>query len=205
MALRCLIRYKNIQSLARQTFTVLPIVQNKNYSLIATRNPIFQHQQSSVNKCLIRNRYEKKSSPSSHRQSEVSLLNFNERLHNTNSRFKDSDDEEDEDFDKKTTAKVNVQSMRADLLLKTGVGIARNKIETAFYENRIRINGKKIAKKSLTVNIGDEIDLIKNESPTNPNHLVIARIEIVSATPREDGISVTMKRYKSLTVEKYEN
>lgn len=94
--------------------------------------------------------------------------------------------------------------MRADLLLKTGVGIARNKIEAAFYENRIRINGKKIAKKSLNCNVGDEIDLIKNDSPVNPNHLVIARIEILSATPKENGISVTMRRFKSLTVEKYE-
>lgn len=82
--------------------------------------------------------------------------------------------------------------------------MARNKIETAFYENRIRINGKKIQKKSLTCKVGDEIDLIKGESPTNSNHLLIARIEIVSTKPKLDGISVTMRRFKSLTVEKYD-
>lgn len=82
--------------------------------------------------------------------------------------------------------------------------MARNKIETAFYENRIRINGKKIQKKSLTCSIGDEIDLIKGESPTNPNHLLIARIEIISTKPKLDGIIVTMRRFKSLIVEKYD-
>lgn len=95
--------------------------------------------------------------------------------------------------------------MRADLLLKSGIGIARNKIETSFYENRIRVNGRKIAKKSLSCSVGDEIDLIKEEIPANPNHILISRIEIISATPKEDGILVTMKRFKSLTAEKYEN
>lgn len=110
-----------------------------------------------------------------------------------------------DEFDKKTTVKIKVQSLRADLLLKSAVGIARNKIEAAFYDNRIRINGKKIAKKSQACKIGDEIDLIKNDCPTNPNHLIIARIEILATEPKEEHISVTMRRFKSLTVEKYEN
>jgi 23S rRNA-/tRNA-specific pseudouridylate synthase len=106
------------------------------------------------------------------------------------------------DVDKKTVAKISVQSMRADLLLKSGVGVARNKIEAAFYEGRIRVNGKKLLKKSHSCNIGDEIDYVKNESPTNPNHLIVSRVEIMSATPKDDSISVTMKRFKSLTIEK---
>lgn len=120
--------------------------------------------------------------------------------------FQDSDDETEgmSDVDKKTVIKVNLQSMRADLLLKSGVGIARNKIEAAFYEGRIRINGKKLMKKAQSCNIGDVIDYIKNDSPTNPNHSIISRVEIMSATPKEDIISVTMKRFKSLTVEKKE-
>lgn len=47
--------------------------------------------------------------------------------------------------------KIKVQSLRADLLLKSALGIARNKIEAAFYEGKIRINGKKIQKKSVHV------------------------------------------------------
>lgn len=100
--------------------------------------------------------------------------------------------------------KVTVQSLRLDLLLKSALGMARNKIEAAFYENKIRINGRKLLKKSLSCTVGDEIDFIKNESPVNPNHLVIARIEILSTVPKGDNIIVTMKRFKNLTVEKYE-
>lgn len=100
--------------------------------------------------------------------------------------------------------KVTVQSLRLDLLLKSALGMARNKIEAAFYENKIRINGRKLLKKSLSCTVGDEIDFIKNESPVNPNHLVISRIEILSTVPKGDNIIVTMKRFKNLTVEKYE-
>lgn len=99
--------------------------------------------------------------------------------------------------------KKEVQSLRADLLLKTAIGMSRNKVEDAFYDNRIRINGKKITKKSVSCSVGDELDLIKNESAVNPNHIVIARIEIVDTSPRENGIAVTMRRFKSLTIEKY--
>ena len=100
--------------------------------------------------------------------------------------------------------KVTVQSMRADLLLKSGIGIARNKIEAAFYENKIRINGKKILKKSVSCSVGDQIDLIRDEPVTNPNHRVVARIEILNTKPKEDSIVVTMRRFKTLTVEKNE-
>lgn len=106
------------------------------------------------------------------------------------------------DIDKKTVVKIKVQSMRADLLLKSGVGIARNKIEAAFYEGRIILNGKKLMKKSQSCNVGDTIDYVKNDCPTNSNHQIISRVEIMSATPKEEVISVTMKRFKSLTVEK---
>lgn len=100
---------------------------------------------------------------------------------------------------------MNVQSLRVDLLLKSGIGLARNKIETAFYESRIRINGKKLNKKSATCRIGDEIDLIRNDCPINPKNLVIARIEILDTKANEDSISVTMKRFKTLTIEDYKN
>lgn len=98
-----------------------------------------------------------------------------------------------------------MQSMRADLILKQALGIARNKIEVAFYEGKIRVNGKKIQKKSHSVNIGDEIDLVKGESPNNSDHLIISRIEILAANPKEESIAVTMKRFKQMLVDKYKD
>lgn len=120
--------------------------------------------------------------------------------------FQDSDDEkeDEDDLDKKSIVKLTVQSLRTDLIIKSALNIARNKIDTAFYENRIMVNGKKLLKKSSSVGVGDEIDFIKNESPTNPNHLIAARIEILSvaASSKEDSLIVKVKRFKSLTIEK---
>uniref|UniRef100_A0A1B0DIQ0 Mitochondrial transcription rescue factor 1 C-terminal domain-containing protein n=1 Tax=Phlebotomus papatasi TaxID=29031 RepID=A0A1B0DIQ0_PHLPP len=118
----------------------------------------------------------------------------------------DSDSDEFEDVKEKGTnlIKCSVTSLRADLIIKTGLGLARNKVEVKFYEGKVRVNGKKIPKKSFHVNIGDEIDLVKSVSPTNPDHLVIGRVEIVSATPKEDSISVLLRRYKTLIIENYE-
>ncbi|KAL7024709.1 hypothetical protein ACKWTF_013179 [Chironomus riparius] len=68
----------------------------------------------------------------------------------------DSDDELsefDDDVDKQKIAKIKVQSLRADLLLKVALGIARNKIEASFYEGKIRLNGKKLSKKSVHVSL----------------------------------------------------
>ncbi|GAB0097661.1 Mitochondrial transcription rescue factor 1 [Sergentomyia squamirostris] len=124
----------------------------------------------------------------------------------------DRDEESDSDADlndelkEKGTnlIKCSVTSMRADLIIKTGLGLARNKVEVKFYEGRIRVNGRKISKKSHHVNIGDEIDVVKGFSPTNPDHLNISRVEIVSATPKEESISLILRRFKTLLIENYE-
>lgn len=120
-----------------------------------------------------------------------------------------------------------------------------SKIETSFYESKIRVNGKKIAKKSISVSEpdtklvkiqfafynnrttcgqlrianyhccfivrylqireGDEIDVIKSFSPDNPENLVIARIEMLSARVdnEEEHIIIVARRFKSLTIENY--
>ncbi|XP_037809554.1 mitochondrial transcription rescue factor 1 [Lucilia sericata] len=118
----------------------------------------------------------------------------------------DSEDEADPEFKDERDSKViktKVNSLRADLLLKAGLGIARNKIENIFYESRIRVNGKKLAKKSVQLYEGDEIDVIRGFSQQNPSHLVVSRVIILSASEREEGYSVNLRRYKSLLVENY--
>lgn len=119
-------------------------------------------------------------------------------------------EESDKDFmddiqDKYTkTVKVNVTSMRLDVILKTGLGLSRNKLETTFYESKIRLNGEKVLKKSVHVQEGDEIDVIKGSSINNKDFLTIAKVEILSAIPKDDNISVKLRRCKSLTIENYE-
>ncbi|XP_023176586.1 uncharacterized protein C6orf203 homolog [Drosophila hydei] len=118
----------------------------------------------------------------------------------------DSDDEADDEFKDERDSKVvktKVNSLRADLLLKSGLGMARNKVEMNFYESKIRVNGKKLAKKSEQLDVGDEIDVIRGFSQANPSHLVIARVVILSAGERDDGLSVNLRRYKSMLIENY--
>lgn len=78
-----------------------------------------------------------------------------------------------------------------------------SKVEAKFYENKIRLNGKKVAKKSAQMGIGDEVDVIKGVSPQNEEHIVVGRIEVVSAKAKEENISVILRRYKSLIIENY--
>ncbi|XP_035777246.1 mitochondrial transcription rescue factor 1-like [Anopheles albimanus] len=127
------------------------------------------------------------------------------------------DDEEDaEDVENDTTAyddligdkhsrlmKVTVNSLRADVLLKAGLGIARNKVEGLFYESKIRVNGKKLLKKSSQLEQEDEIDVIRGLSPNNPDYLIVSRVEILSVEPRAENLVVTLRRQNSLVIENY--
>lgn len=119
-------------------------------------------------------------------------------------------EESDKDFmddvqDKYTkTVKINVTSMRLDVILKTGLGLSRNKLESVFYESKIRLNGEKLLKKSIHVQEGDEIDIIKGSSINNKDFLTVARVEILTVTPRDENINVKLRRSKSLTVENYD-
>ncbi|XP_030026352.2 mitochondrial transcription rescue factor 1 [Manduca sexta] len=123
----------------------------------------------------------------------------------------DSDDEDDKFDDDDTSltkdskvVKFSTTSMRADVILKSGLGIARNKIEQSFYECKIRINGKKLSKKSATVRPGDEVDVIKMVSPNNPEHLYISRVEVINVVPKEENIAITARRFKNLLIENYD-
>lgn len=119
----------------------------------------------------------------------------------------ESTDVFDDAFTDKSTKLMNVHvnSLRTDALVKAGLGIARNKIETLFYESKIRVNGQKIFKKSAQVNVGDEIDVIKGTNPNNPNFLTVARVEILSATNKGETINVKLRRCKTLTIDNYED
>ncbi|XP_011560292.3 mitochondrial transcription rescue factor 1 [Plutella xylostella] len=119
----------------------------------------------------------------------------------------DEDDFQDDDASLSRDSKVvkfNATSMRTDAILKLALGVARNKIETVFYESKIRVNGKKIMKKSHGIKQGDEIDVIKSVSAKNPDHLNVSRVEIINVTAKEESILITARRFKSLLIENYE-
>lgn len=39
----------------------------------------------------------------------------------------------------------------------------------------------------------------------NPEHIIVGRVEILSAVPKNDNILVTLRRTKSLVIENYES
>ncbi|XP_055903989.1 mitochondrial transcription rescue factor 1 [Eupeodes corollae] len=134
---------------------------------------------------------------------------FCKKINKSSSKYEESDSDSDDDDphlkderDSKVV-KVKVNSLRADLLLKAGLSIARNKIEVIFYESKIRVNGEKIPKKSVQLNVGDEIDVIKGFSNVNPSHLIISRVIIASAKEKEEAINVHLRRYKTMLIENY--
>ncbi|XP_063243691.1 mitochondrial transcription rescue factor 1 isoform X2 [Bacillus rossius redtenbacheri] len=124
----------------------------------------------------------------------------------------DSDDEEapegsesvDEGDDKiSKVISTTLSSLRVDLVVKAGLGIARNKVEALFYESSIRVNGEKLLKKSYQCQVGDEVDVVRGPSPDNPAFLVVSRAEVLSATGKGDKLAVKLRRYKSLVIDNY--
>lgn len=115
-------------------------------------------------------------------------------------------DHVDEFRDKHTKVlDINVSSMRVDGILKSSLGISRAKIETIFYDSKIRVNGHKLLKKSANVHEGDEIDVIKGPDVSNPNFVTVARVEILSVKAKDETIVVKIRRCKSLSVEAYDD
>ncbi|KYN04816.1 PREDICTED: uncharacterized protein C6orf203 homolog [Cyphomyrmex costatus] len=120
----------------------------------------------------------------------------------------DSDEEEDKDDEEEAPVgskviKIRAASIRLDAISKAGFGMARNKIEEAFYASKIRINGNKVLKKSKEMKIGDEIDLILHQSVDNPGLLVVNRIMVLSMDPVNDGIQIKLSIEKNLLIEDY--
>lgn len=125
----------------------------------------------------------------------------------------DEDDDEDEDMKLETGSdfrelKARVPSLRIDAILKSGLNMSRNKVETAFYDSRIMINGKKLLKKSQQCHMGDEIDVIKSVARDNPNNLYVSRVVVVALgdmAEDDEKVTVKLRRYPSLLVECYKD
>ncbi|XP_046404106.1 mitochondrial transcription rescue factor 1 [Ischnura elegans] len=118
----------------------------------------------------------------------------------------DAEDEVDviEDVGKDfKVVKIRVNSLRADLVLKAALGMARNKVEAAFFQSKIRVNGAVLTKKSSQLRMEDEIDLVRGTSKLNPGFLVVSRVKLLSYSEKDDKVIVNAQCFKSLTIENY--
>ncbi|XP_060609102.2 mitochondrial transcription rescue factor 1 [Anolis sagrei] len=118
----------------------------------------------------------------------------------------DSEDEFEDDStiekDYKDLEKV-VQSFRFDVIMKSGLDIARNKVEDAFYNGELRLNGEKLWKKSRAVKVGDTLDLIIGEDKETET-VVVMRVVLRKASEKDDGdkYKVVLRRWRNLKVPK---
>uniref|UniRef100_A0A2D4GH58 Mitochondrial transcription rescue factor 1 C-terminal domain-containing protein n=1 Tax=Micrurus corallinus TaxID=54390 RepID=A0A2D4GH58_MICCO len=96
-----------------------------------------------------------------------------------------------------------VQSFRFDVILKSGLDIARNKVEDAFYSGELRLNGEKLWKKSRSVKVGDTLDLILGEDKETET-AVVMRVVLKKASEKNenDKYKVMLRRWKNLKVPK---
>ncbi|XP_076656153.1 uncharacterized protein LOC143360878 [Halictus rubicundus] len=124
----------------------------------------------------------------------------------------DSSDEEDsieiDNYLQTPGAKVvnaSVPSLRLDAIAKAGFGLSRNKIDKAFYNSNLRVNGKKCLKKSSTIEVEDEIDLVIGRSNSNPAFITVHRCILTSVKPAEESIEIKLIRNKNLLIEDYDD
>lgn len=100
----------------------------------------------------------------------------------------------------------HVPSFRFDAIMKAGLDMARNKIEDAFYSNKLRLNGNRLIKKSKTIKVGDTLDLVLDQNQEK-NTVTLMRVVLrkVSAEVSSTGKSkVALRRWKSLELSKDE-
>lgn len=118
----------------------------------------------------------------------------------------ESEDEFEDDStvvkDYKDLEKV-VQSFRYDVIMKAGLDIARNKVEDAFYNGELRLNGEKLWKKSRAVKVGDTLDLIIGEDKETET-AVVMRVVFKKASEKTDNekYQVVLRRWRNLKVPK---
>lgn len=97
---------------------------------------------------------------------------------------------------------ASIGSMRLDNVLKAGLGISKNKIEVAFYDSKLRLNGIKVLKKSLSVKLGDEADVIIGKNSKNDEFLDVSRV-VIRGVIETERTKVKLRRYKRLTIQNY--
>ncbi|KAM3929880.1 mitochondrial transcription rescue factor 1 isoform 1-T3 [Leptodactylus fuscus] len=97
-----------------------------------------------------------------------------------------------------------VQSFRFDVVLTAGLDMSRNKIEEAFYDGKLRLNGEKLWKKSRAVKVGDILDLIVEENRDSGTVTVMRTIlkDVLKDKTSTDKFKVLLRRWKKLTVPK---
>ncbi|XP_074516770.1 mitochondrial transcription rescue factor 1 isoform X2 [Sebastes fasciatus] len=129
----------------------------------------------------------------------------------------DEKDPEDSDYEDEVDENPNlpkdykdmekhVPSFRYDVIMKAGLDMARNKIEDAFYNNKLRLNGQKLIKKNKTVKVGDTLDLVLSENQETSTvtlmRVILRRVFGVSNNTEKHKVAI--RRWKCIELPKDE-
>ncbi|XP_056152096.1 mitochondrial transcription rescue factor 1 [Lampris incognitus] len=99
-----------------------------------------------------------------------------------------------------------VQSVRYDVIMKAGLDMARNKIEDAFYSDKLRLNGQRLIKKSKSVKVGDTLDLVLSENHER-NTVMLMRLifrKVLGESNDKEKYKIALRRWKILELPKQE-
>ncbi|KAM9665691.1 mitochondrial transcription rescue factor 1 isoform 2-T2 [Trichechus inunguis] len=96
------------------------------------------------------------------------------------------------------------QSLRYDVILKTGLDVGRNKVEDAFYKGELRLNGEELWKKSRTVKVGDTLDLLIGEDKEAETDTVMRILlkKVFEEKTESEKYRVVLRRWKKLELPK---
>ncbi|XP_066535492.1 mitochondrial transcription rescue factor 1 [Hoplias malabaricus] len=100
-----------------------------------------------------------------------------------------------------------VQSLRFDLVIKAGLDITRHKIEDAFYDNKLRLNGQQLVKKNKIVKVGDTLDLIMGVDK-ELDMMTLKRVilkKVLGETKDGEKQKVIVRSWKHLRIPRQEN
>ncbi|XP_007897296.1 mitochondrial transcription rescue factor 1-like [Callorhinchus milii] len=122
--------------------------------------------------------------------------------------YEDEPEQEDDPTLPKTYKDLEkvVTSFRFDLIMKEGLDTARNKVEDAFYSNKLRLNGGKLLKKSKAVKEGDVLDFIIGEDKETGSVTLMRVVfrKVSEEMTDKDKYRVTLRRWKNLKLPKEE-
>ncbi|XP_029316833.1 uncharacterized protein C6orf203 homolog isoform X2 [Cottoperca gobio] len=127
----------------------------------------------------------------------------------------DKKDQEDSDYEDEVDEKLPkdykdlekyVQSFRYDVIMKAGLDMSRHKLEVSFYDNKLRLNGQQLIKKSKLVKVGDTLDLILSEN-RETNTVTLMRVclqRVLDEYSKTEKSKVAIRRWKCLELPKEE-
>lgn len=92
-----------------------------------------------------------------------------------------------------------------------------SKVEKALYDDRVRVNGERPKKKSITLDEGDEVDVVRGFNKLNPEKFLdVNRVEVIEITVEDKAdtdedsddesstkIPAVLRRSKMLTIKNY--